>query len=84
MSTKVLVIEAGRCKSCGRCVELCPKKTLAIGKEINEQGYNYVTQIHPENCVRCNTCGLVCPDIAIGVANTFAKPFVHTIVKKQA
>ena len=47
MSTKVLVIEAGRCKSCGRCVELCPKKTLAIGKEINEQGYNYVTQIHP-------------------------------------
>ena len=61
------VIESRRCKSCEVCVAACPKQVLAIGKEINEQGYNYVTQAHPENCILCNICGVVCPDVAIGV-----------------
>lgn len=64
---KVHVIDARRCKSCGLCVDSCPKKVLAIGPEINGQGYNYVMQAHPENCIKCNICGIVCPDIAIGV-----------------
>lgn len=67
MSKKTHVIDARRCKSCGLCVDACPKKVLAIGTEINGQGYNYVQQIHPEDCIRCNICGLVCPDVAIGV-----------------
>ena len=64
---KVHVIDARRCKSCGLCVDACPKQALAIGQEINGQGYNYAVQAHPENCIKCNICGIVCPDIAIGV-----------------
>lgn len=64
---KTHVIDTRRCKSCGLCVAACPKQVLAIGKEINEQGYNYVTQAHPDKCILCNICGIVCPDIAIGV-----------------
>ena len=67
MSKKTHVIDARRCKSRGLCVDACPKQVLAIGKEINEQGYNYVERVQPDKCVRCNICGIVCPDIAIGV-----------------
>ncbi|MDD4731689.1 MAG: 4Fe-4S binding protein [Desulfovibrio sp.] len=61
------VICAERCKSCGLCVEACPKDTLAIGKHLNSQGYNVVEQVAPENCVLCGLCRIVCPDVAIGV-----------------
>lgn len=67
MADKHHVIDARRCKACGLCVEKCPKEVLAIGKEINGQGYNYVIQANPEKCVLCDICGTVCPDMAIGV-----------------
>ena len=59
--TKTHVIDARRCKSCGLCVDACPKGVLAIGTEINGQGYNYIERVHPEKCVLCNICGVVCP-----------------------
>ena len=65
--TKTHVIDARRCKSCGLCVDACPKGVLAIGTEINGQGYNYIERAHPEKCVLCNICGVVCPDVAVGV-----------------
>ena len=46
--TKTHVIDARRCKSCGLCVDACPKGVLAIGTEINGQGYNYIERAHPE------------------------------------
>lgn len=67
MADKHHVIDARRCKACGLCVDNCPKEVLAIGKEINGQGYNYVVQANAENCVLCDICGIVCPDMAIGV-----------------
>ena len=67
MANKTHVIDARRCKACGLCVDKCPKKVLEIGKEINGQGYNYVVQAAPEKCVNCDICGIVCPDMAIGV-----------------
>ena len=33
----------------------------------NGQGYNYIERAHPEKCVLCNICGVVCPDVAVGV-----------------
>ena len=69
---KVHVIESRRCKSCGLCVAVCPKKVLEIGSELNEQGYNYVVQARPEDCIKCNLCGVVCPDIALGVVEAQA------------
>ncbi len=67
MSKKTHIIDTRRCKSCGLCVDACPKQVLAIGTEINGQGYNYVERVQPDKCIRCNICGIVCPDIAIGV-----------------
>lgn len=56
-----------RCKSCGLCVDACPKHVLTIGSELNAAGYAVVVQARPEDCVRCGICGIVCPDAAIGV-----------------
>lgn len=67
MADKHHVIDARRCKSCGLCVDKCPKGVLAIGAAINAQGYNYVVQEHSDKCVLCDICGIVCPDMAIGV-----------------
>ncbi len=67
MASKTHIIDERRCKSCGLCVEFCPKKVLEISKKINGQGYNYVSQANPEKCVKCDICGIICPDIAIGV-----------------
>lgn len=64
---KIHVIDAPRCKSCGLCVETCPKKVLAIGTSINGQGYAYVEQTRPADCILCGLCGIICPDVAIGV-----------------
>jgi MinD superfamily P-loop ATPase containing an inserted ferredoxin domain len=65
--TKLHLIEGERCKSCGLCVAACPKQTLAIGDNLNHQGYAFVVQAVPEKCVKCNICRVVCPDVAIGV-----------------
>ncbi|SIN80985.1 4Fe-4S dicluster domain-containing protein [Halodesulfovibrio marinisediminis] len=70
MANKVHVIDIKRCKACGLCVDKCPKKVLAIGTQINAQGYNYIVQENPENCVNCDICGIVCPDMAVGVIIT--------------
>ena len=59
--------KAGECVACGACVDACPKGVLAIGTEINGQGYNYIERAHPEKCVLCSICGVVCPDVAVGV-----------------
>lgn len=67
MSEKHHIIDTRRCKACGVCVDNCPKGVLAIGTAINAQGYNYVVQAYPEKCVLCDICGIVCPDVAIGV-----------------
>ncbi len=67
MASKTHVIDERRCKSCGLCVDVCPKKVLVIGKKINIQGYNPVEQATPENCINCDICGIMCPDMAIGV-----------------
>lgn len=63
---KELIINAQRCKSCGLCVAACPKATLSIGATLNHHGYAFVEQTQPENCVKCNICRIVCPDVAIG------------------
>ena len=67
MSNKHHVIDTRRCKACGLCVDKCPKNVLSMGSAINSQGYNYVVQENPDNCVLCDICGIVCPDMAIGV-----------------
>jgi len=56
----VIEIKLSWCKSCGICVEYCPKHVLAM-----QDGYPVV--VDREACNRCQLCDLRCPDFAITV-----------------
>ena len=56
-----LAVSPGWCKSCGICIEFCPKKVL----EFDNKGKAKVTT--PEECTKCKICELRCPDFAIVV-----------------
>ena len=56
-----------RCKGCGLCVSVCPKKVLELSKtKINPAGYNPAEMIG-EDCIACTSCAKICPDCAIVV-----------------
>lgn len=42
------------CRSCGTCVEKCPKGALFLGEDKK-------VHFHPEKCCGCDTCIHVCP-----------------------
>jgi len=52
------------CKSCGYCVQFCPKKVIQIGQIRNEKGY-YFPDFDLEGCIGCGTCAVMCPEAAI-------------------
>lgn len=60
-------VESERCKSCGICLTVCPKKVLRIGSRANSKGYYFVEAAQPDQCIGCALCGLVCPDIALKI-----------------
>lgn len=47
------------CKSCGICVEFCPKKVFTVG-ELNEPIIS-----DPDACTGCRLCELRCPEFAV-------------------
>ncbi|SDK73429.1 4Fe-4S dicluster domain-containing protein [Natronincola ferrireducens] len=55
------------CKSCSLCIDVCPKKILAIGNKTNKKGYFIVICNDQEKCISCALCATVCPDVAIEV-----------------
>ncbi len=63
------VIDIDRCKGCGLCVSVCPKKVLEISDKVNTKGYFPAYQARPEDCIFCTTCCLMCPDVAITITS---------------
>jgi 2-oxoglutarate ferredoxin oxidoreductase subunit delta len=63
---KVVVLQE-YCKSCGLCVNICPKGVLAIGDKANQKGYYPVVVTDEEKCISCALCGTVCPDLALEI-----------------
>ncbi|AOY75267.1 4Fe-4S dicluster domain-containing protein [Clostridium formicaceticum] len=63
---KVNILEK-YCKSCGLCIDVCPKKILEIGEKSNQKGYFTVVCKDEEKCIGCALCGMMCPDVAIEV-----------------
>ena len=67
------VIDDERCKGCGLCVDVCPKKVLEISDKVSPKGYFPVFQARPEDCIHCTLCCIMCPDVAITITGTEEK-----------
>lgn len=63
-----VTIDINRCKGCDLCVVACPTDTLLLqSKEVNDRGYHFAFMNHPDSCIGCAQCALVCPDACIEV-----------------
>lgn len=60
-------IENERCKGCGLCVTVCPKKVLELSEQVNTKGYFPAYQARPDDCIHCALCCTMCPDVAINI-----------------
>ena len=63
----MIKVIAERCKSCGYCIKFCPKQVLAVCKNVNSKGYEYIEPVNQEACIACCMCARICPDGAIEV-----------------
>ena len=59
-------VNAGRCKGCFLCVNVCPTEALTPSGELNAKG-NETVEADQEKCIACGACYKVCPDCAIEV-----------------
>ncbi|HOG41546.1 MAG TPA: 4Fe-4S binding protein [Bacteroidales bacterium] len=62
-----ITVDTEKCKGCGVCIPNCPTGTIALAKEVNSKGYNYLYMANPDNCIGCANCATVCPDAVITV-----------------
>ncbi len=62
-----IVINQARCKGCGLCVAVCPKKLILIDDRMNKKGVYPVYSASPGECTGCRLCTTVCPDVAITI-----------------
>jgi 2-oxoglutarate ferredoxin oxidoreductase subunit delta len=58
------IINRDWCKGCGICVAMCPKNVL----ELDSEGKAVAVRI--EDCIVCQLCEQICPDLAIEVVAT--------------
>ncbi len=64
-----LFLDGSRCKGCRYCVEICARKTLAIGEEMNAKGHLLPKVVENGECAACGLCAMVCPDFAIWLSS---------------
>ena len=60
-------IDTEKCKGCGICISVCPKKVLKLQDRSNDKGYYPAVRTQPENCNYCGICFQMCPDVAITI-----------------
>jgi 2-oxoglutarate ferredoxin oxidoreductase subunit delta len=50
-------------------VEICARKTLAIGDEMNAKGHLLPKLVENGECAACGLCAMICPDFAIWLSS---------------
>ncbi len=57
-----------RCKGCGLCVSVCPKKIILLRPgTLNAKGFRPAGIDEMEKCIGCASCAIICPDSVIEV-----------------
>ena len=59
-------IDTQMCKSCGYCIEYCPKDGIQLASAYNDKGY-YPAEPVKGKCSGCAICAVVCPEAIIEV-----------------
>ena len=61
-------IKEERCKGCGLCVSVCPKKIIALQLDkLNSRGFHPAGVSDMASCIGCAFCATICPDAVIEV-----------------
>ena len=57
-----------RCKGCGLCVDVCPKKIMKLMSDfMNAKGLHPAQVTDQEKCIACAFCATMCPDAVITI-----------------
>ena len=62
-------VNTSNCKACDKCVAGCPAGVLAMRYDHKSVLGAMIAVEHPESCIGCMECELICPDFAIYVAD---------------
>ncbi len=63
-----MTVNSERCKGCGLCAAVCPKKIVELRKDKrNRKGYFPAFCTDESMCIGCAMCATMCPDCAIVV-----------------
>lgn len=55
-----VTIQEDKCKGCGLCVSVCPKKILKISSQrLNAKGFRPAEVIDIQKCIACAFCATI-------------------------
>lgn len=59
--------DSEKCKGCGLCASVCPKKIIGLTGETNSKGFKTPEINEHDKCIGCASCAVICPDCAVEV-----------------